>query len=211
MSNHPNYQQQMNTLLEQNSSLGVRPRLLLHSCCAPCSSYVLEYLSRYFSITVLFYNPNLHPPSEYKIRADEQIHLIQALNQQITDETHRIKYKIEVFDPDEFYREVKGLEQEQEGGSRCEACFRLRLSYTAQYAKEHGFDYFTTTLSISPLKNSALLNQLGEQLAEVYGVEHLPADFKKKGGYQRSVELSKLYDLYRQDYCGCVYSATRNQ
>lgn len=196
-----NYQKELERLIEENEKSGVVPSLLLHSCCAPCSSYCLEYLSRHFKITVLYYNPNLYPEEEYERRVGEQRKLISLLLP---------KYPIELVEihgsPEEFYSAVKGLEKTGEGGERCFACFRLRLEKAAEYAKTHGFDFFTTTLSISPLKNAEKLNELGEKAGEKFGVRHLPSDFKKKNGYKRSVELSKIYELYRQDYCGCVFS-----
>ena len=177
------------------------PSLLLHSCCAPCSGYCLEYLSRYFKITVLYYNPNLFPAGEYERRVSEQKKLVSALP---------AKYPVTLVEmkgePEEFYSAVKGLEHIREGGERCFACFRLRLERAARYAKENGFDFFTTTLTISPLKNAQKLNEIGEAAGVKFGVRHLPSDFKKKDGYKRSVELSKVYGLYRQDYCGCVFS-----
>ena len=163
--------------------------------------YVLEYLSDYFRITVLYYNPNIFPESEYKYRIEEQRRLIQSLP---------VRYPVSFMDteytPDDFYSRIKGLEKEKEGGRRCEKCFRLRLEYAAKLAEEKGFDFFTTTLSISPLKNAPLLNSIGTELAEIYHVPYLVSDFKKKNGYKRSVELSAEYELYRQNYCGCVYS-----
>lgn len=177
------------------------PTLLLHSCCAPCSSYCLEYLSQFFSITVFYYNPNIYPESEYRHRVDEQKRLIRQLPAK-----HEIKFIEGSFDPDEFYSAVKGFEKEKEGGERCFICYRLRLQKAAELASENGFDYFTTTLSISPLKNAAKINEIGEEIAEKVGVRHLPSDFKKKNGYKRSIELSKEYELYRQNYCGCVFS-----
>jgi hypothetical protein len=177
------------------------PSLLLHSCCAPCSSYVLEYLSDYFRITVLYYNPNIYPEEEYAHRVAEQKRLIRQLP---------ARYPISIlegrFEPQEFYEAVHGLEKIPEGGARCHACFRLRLEESARTASRGGFDYFTTTLTISPLKNAAILNEIGEELAGQYHVRWLPSDFKKKNGYKRSIELSAEYDLYRQDYCGCVFS-----
>ena len=177
------------------------PSLLLHSCCAPCSSYCLEYLSQYFKITVLYYNPNLFPAGEYERRVSEQKKLVSALP---------AKYPVTLVEmkgePEEFYSAVKGLEHIREGGERCFACFKLRLERAARYAKENGFDFFTTTLTISPLKNAQKLNEIGEAAGVKFGVRHLPSDFKKKDGYKRSVELSKVYGLYRQDYCGCVFS-----
>lgn len=196
-----NFQKELETIIEQNEKDGVVPSLLLHSCCAPCSSYCLEYLSRYFKITVLYYNPNLYPAEEYDRRVSEQRRLIAALPSE--NEISLVEMRGE---PEEFYLAVKGLEHIREGGERCFACFRLRLERAAEYAGKNGFDYFTTTLTISPLKNAAKLNEIGEYVAERFNVRHLPSDFKKKNGYKRSVELSKTYELYRQDYCGCVFS-----
>lgn len=196
-----NFQKELEKIIEENEKSKTVPSLLLHSCCAPCSSYCLEYLSSYFKITVLYYNPNLYPAEEYDRRVGEQRKLVAALAAK-----HPISLVEIKADPDEFYTAVKGLEHIKEGGERCFACFRLRLEKAAQYAKENGFDFFTTTLTISPLKNAQKLNEIGEQAGEKFGVRHLPSDFKKKNGYLRSTELSKLYGLYRQDYCGCVFS-----
>lgn len=196
-----NFQKELETIIEQNEKDGVVPSLLLHSCCAPCSSYCLEYLSQYFKITVLYYNPNLYPAEEYDRRVSEQRRLIAALPSE--NEISLVEMRGE---PEEFYLAVKGLEHIREGGERCFACFRLRLERAAEYAGKNGFDYFTTTLTISPLKNAAKLNEIGEEVAERFNVRHLPSNFKKKNGYKRSVELSKTYELYRQDYCGCVFS-----
>ncbi len=200
--NKRNYQKELDDILKQNKKEGEPvSRLLLHSCCAPCSSYVLEYLSEYFAITVLYYNPNIYPPEEYQHRVQEQSRLIKELP---------ARYPVHIlegrFEPQEFYDAVRGLEQIPEGGARCHACFRLRLRETARCAAKEGYDYFTTTLTISPLKNAAVLNEIGMELAQEYGVNWLPSDFKKKNGYKRSVELSASYGLYRQDYCGCVFS-----
>lgn len=177
------------------------PTLLLHSCCAPCSSYVIEYLSQYFAITVYYYNPNIYPDEEYFFRSKEQQRLIREM---------KTKYPVTYIDDDfnsrEFYNAVTGLENEPEGGKRCEKCFELRLERTGQKANELNFDFFTTTLTISPLKNAALINEIGIRLSERYGVEWLPSDFKKREGYKRSIQLSKEYNLYRQNYCGCVFS-----
>lgn len=181
------------------------PRLLLHSCCAPCSSYVLEYLSQYFAITVLYYNPNIFPEEEYRKRVDEQKRLIAALPAK-----YKISFQEGRYQPEEFFSVAKGLEGVPEGGERCRKCFRLRLEETARLAAEGGYDYYTTTLSISPLKNAQALNEIGQELAAVYEVPYLPSDFKKRGGYQRSIELSREYELYRQNFCGCVYSMREN-
>lgn len=199
MEHKINYQKALDEII---NSLGEKkPRLLLHACCAPCSSYCLEYLSKHFSVTVLFYNPNIYPEQEFDKRAKELARLVRELP---ADNT--VSVVIDRFEPSEFYNAVKGLENTGEGGERCAACFKLRLKRAAQYAKENGFDYFCTTLTISPLKNAQRLNNIGEELSPIYGVDFLPSDFKKKGGYARSVELSGQYGLYRQNYCGCFFS-----
>lgn len=195
-----NYQKELERIIASIPEGNV-PTLLLHSCCAPCSSYVLEYLSDYFAVTVLYYNPNIYPEEEFRHRADEQKRLIETLPSK-----HPISFIEGRFDSREFYDAVRGLEHIPEGGERCHACFRLRLEETARIAAENGFDYFTTTLTISPLKNAAALNKIGEETASHFGIAWLPSDFKKKNGYKRSVELSSEYGLYRQDYCGCVFS-----
>ena len=199
--NRRNYQRELETVIKENESKSRVPRLLLHSCCAPCSSYVLEYLSDYFEITVFYYNPNISPAEEYEKRAAEQKHLIQELRAK-----HPIHLVVGAYEPERFYAVSRGLEMVPEGGERCFQCFRLRLEEAAKMAAEGGFDYFATTLTISPLKNAQKLNEIGEELSEIYKVEHLPSDFKKKNGYKRSVELSAQYGLYRQNYCGCVFS-----
>ncbi|MCI8887463.1 MAG: epoxyqueuosine reductase QueH [Hungatella sp.] len=196
-----NYQKELDKLLEKLNREGRVPRLLLHSCCAPCSSYVLEYLSRYFEITVLYYNPNIYPPKEYEMRVKEEEGLIARM-----PFVHKVTMLEGRYEPAEFYETVKGLEKEPEGGKRCEKCYELRLKEAARAASEGGFDYFTTTLTISPLKPAGKLNDIGEKLGEEYKVAYLSSDFKKRDGYKRSLELSKEYDLYRQNYCGCIYS-----
>lgn len=203
--NRRNYQRELDRLLNMIDGTaaadGRVPRLLLHACCAPCSSYVMEYLSRYFAITVLFYNPNIYPPGEYEKRVKEEERLIGEM-----DFLHPVSFQAAPYEPEEFYRAVKGLEREAEGGARCEKCYELRLRKTAEAAKEGGFDYFTTSLTISPLKPAEKLNEIGGRLGAEYGVAYLYSDFKKKNGYARSVQLSAEHNLYRQDYCGCVYS-----
>jgi predicted adenine nucleotide alpha hydrolase (AANH) superfamily ATPase len=199
--NKRNYQKELDMLLEKLSAEQSRPKLLIHSCCAPCSSYVLEYLSEYFDITIFYYNPNIYPAEEYDRRVEEQKQLIKAMPLK-----SNVQFLQGEYQPEVFYAAVKGLEKEREGGERCFACYRLRLSEAARVAKEGGFDFFTTTLSISPHKNAEKLNEIGEQLAKEYGVPHLSSDFKKKNGFKRSIELSEEYSLYRQDYCGCVFS-----
>ncbi len=193
-----NYQKQLDKLIEQ---LDYTPRLLLHSCCAPCSSYCIEYLAQFFSITILYYNPNISPQEEFEKRAAEQQRLVSEMQVK-----NPVSVVVDSYDPDEFYSAVKGFEHIPEGGERCFICYRLRLERAAEYAAQHGFDYFCSTLSISPLKNAAKLNEIGAELSEIYNVRNLPSDFKKRGGYLRSIELSKQHGLYRQNYCGCVFS-----
>ncbi len=196
-----NYQKELEKLISSLQKEERVPKLLLHSCCAPCSSYVLEYLSDYFEITVLYYNPNIFPENEYTKRILEQQMLIQDMKVK-----HPISFLAGGYDRDKFYEIARGLEHLKEGGERCFKCYELRLEEAARIAKEGEFDYFTTTLSISPLKNAEKLNTIGKKIGERYDVEYLQSDFKKKNGYKRSIELSKIYGLYRQDYCGCEYS-----
>lgn len=199
--NNINYQKELEKIIEKNQRENIKPTLLLHACCAPCSSYVLEYLNEYFDITVLFYNPNISPKKEYEYRADELKKLVVKMGL-----SERINVIVEDYDENEFLEMTKGLESEPEGGIRCYGCYEQRLLKTAVKAKEMGVDYFTTTLSISPLKNAQKLNEIGRRLSDEYGVAYLFSDFKKKNGYKRSVELSEKYDLYRQNFCGCIYS-----
>ncbi|MDD3219385.1 MAG: epoxyqueuosine reductase QueH [Lachnospiraceae bacterium] len=199
-----NYQKILDKKLARIETLAKPPRLLLHSCCAPCSSYVLEYLSDYFEITVFYYNPNISPQDEYEKRVKEQETFISKLNSK-----YPITFREGKYDPERFYSIAKGLENEPEGGLRCFACYALRLEESAKLAAKEKFDYFTTTLSISPLKNAEKLNTIGEKCGEKYGVAYLQSDFKKKNGYLRSIELSKEYNLYRQNYCGCIFSQER--
>ncbi|MFQ6829245.1 MAG: epoxyqueuosine reductase QueH [Acutalibacter sp.] len=201
-----NYAKELERLIQKLRQEGKVPRLLLHACCAPCSSAVLEYLSQYFAITLLYYNPNIAPLEEYQKREAELRRLVSQMKF-----THPVALLPCQYDGQAFVQAARGLEGEPEGGKRCEACFRLRLRYAAQEAARLRFDYYTTTLSISPMKNAPLLNQLGEEIGREFGVAHLPSDFKKKDGYKRSVQLSKEYDLYRQDYCGCAFSKAQRQ
>lgn len=201
-----NYAKELEQLIQKLQQEGKVPRLLLHACCAPCSSAVLEYLSQYFAITLLYYNPNIAPLEEYQKREAELRRLVSQMKF-----THPVALLPCQYDGQAFVQAARGLEGEPEGGKRCEACFRLRLRYAAQEAARLRFDYYTTTLSISPMKNAPLLNQLGEEIGREFGVAHLPSDFKKKDGYKRSVQLSKEYDLYRQDYCGCAFSKAQRQ
>lgn len=196
-----NYQIILNNTLERIKESDKRPSLLLHACCAPCSSYVLEYLNEYFAITVFFYNPNITNRDEYQKRAVEIKRLISEIPHK-----NDIKLIYGKYDTDSFFELSKGLEAQPEGGQRCFKCYRLRLTETAKAAKAGGFDYFTTTLSISPHKNAQVLNEIGAELAAEYGTSYLFSDFKKKNGYKRSCELSAIYGLYRQSYCGCIYS-----
>ena len=196
-----NYQKELDKLIDHLQKEEKVPTLLLHSCCAPCSSYVLEYLSKYFKITLLYYNPNISPKEEYEARVREQKRLIGEM-----DFVHPVQFMEGKYLPEEFYRAVKGHEEDKEGGERCFICYEQRLREGAIAAKAGGFDYFTTTLSISPLKNAQKLNEIGGRLAEQYGVKYLFSDFKKKEGYKKSTEISKEYHMYRQYYCGCVYS-----
>lgn len=180
-------------------------KLLLHSCCGPCSSYVLEYLTNYFDITIFYYNPNITEEEEFKKRLNEQIRLVNEITKK--NKIHVIEGK---YEKEKYEKTINGLENELEGGSRCFKCYHLRMEETAKLAKEMNFDYFTTTLSISPYKNASKLNEIGEELEKEYGIKYLYADFKKKDGYKKSIELSKKYNLYRQNYCGCIYSKKNN-
>lgn len=216
-----NYQKELDKITRDIISGRGVPTLFLHSCCAPCSSYVLEYLRQFFRITVFYYNPNITEEQEYRKRVDEQKRLIAAYNKEAEQaepgagQEENKGYPIGIvegdYEPECFYEIANGLEQCPEGGERCFACYALRLRETAKRARAGGYDYFTTTLTISPLKNAVKLNEIGEQLSKEYGTAWLPSDFKKKNGYKRSVELSKEYDLYRQDYCGCVYSRVQRE
>ena len=211
--NQRNYQKELDTILEKIRQGGTEqvPTLFLHSCCAPCSSYCLEYLAPYFSITVFYYNPNISASEEYQHRVREQKRLIELYNQE--KKGHPIKVIEGDWRPADFYEAVKGYEACPEGGERCFRCYELRLRETALQAKKRGMDYFGTTLTISPLKNAQKLNEIGEHLEKELNGQTiwLPTDFKKKGGYQRSIELSKVYDLYRQDFCGCSFSKAERE
>ena len=187
--------------IEKIKASGRRPKLLLHSCCAPCSSYVLSYLSEFFDITLYFYNPNITPREENDFRAEELRRLCREMPLPRIPEII-----VEEYEPEKFYEAVQGMEALPEGGARCAICYRMRLEKTAQKAREIGADYFTTTLTISPYKRAEWLNAIGSELVEMYGVPYLFSDFKKKNGYKISCELSREYNLYRQDYCGCEFS-----
>lgn len=196
-----NYQKELEKILSALNSENHVPRLFLHACCAPCSSYVLEYLSDYFEITVFYYNPNISPKEEYEKRVEEIQRLIGEMQF-----SHPVTFLEGTYHPEEFYDMAQGLENVPEGGERCFKCYRMRMEEAARLAALGGYDYFTTTLSISPLKNAAKINEIGEELSGIYRVPHLPSDFKKKNGYKRSIELSAEHELYRQNYCGCIFS-----
>ena len=204
--NNVNYQKQLDEYIAALN--GEKKKLLLHSCCAPCSSACLEYLFKYFDITVFYYNPNITAKEEYEHRVAEQQRLIKELS---ADVAAQIKFAEGTYEPARFLETVKGLEHCPEGGDRCRVCFELRLKEAGRYAAEMGFDLFTTTLTISPLKNAQLLNELGLKTAKECGVGYLTSDFKKKNGYKRSIELSAKYGLYRQDYCGCAFSRAERE
>lgn len=199
--NAVNYQKELDKILSEIKGSDKLPKLLVHSCCAPCSSYVLGYLNPYFKITVLYYNPNISPVEEYEKRKAEQIRLINE-----GDWKNPIDIMDCDYEGDKYTAAVKGLENEPEGGARCRVCFGVRLDKAARLARANDFDYFVTTLSISPLKDARLLNEIGNKLGEMYGIKYLPSDFKKREGYKRSIELSRKYNLYRQNFCGCKYS-----
>lgn len=191
-----NYQLELEKIL---NTLENKPKLLLHACCGVCSSYVIEYLNKYFDITVLYYNPNIYPENEYNKRLENQEKIINKMSP-------NIKFKTLKYDETEFLDYVKGLEDEKEGGSRCSKCFYLRMEKTAEIAKKENYDFFCTTLSVSPHKNSQILNKIGQKLEKKYQIKYLYSDFKKKEGYKRSNELARIYNIYRQNYCGCRYS-----
>ena len=196
-----NYQKELDRLIEGLREEGRIPKLLLHSCCAPCSSYVLEYLSQYFDVTVYYYNPNIFPEAEYEARVKEQERLIREMAA-----ARPVRFLAGSYEPEEFFSIARGHEKDPEGGERCCRCYELRLDRAARAAVSGDFDYFTTTLTISPLKNAEKLNQIGAELADTFDVRYLFSDFKKKEGYKKSTEISKEYHMYRQYYCGCVYS-----
>ena len=196
-----NYQLLLEKEIDDIKAKGSNPSLLLHVCCAPCSSYVLEYLSQYFDITLFFYNPNISPEKEHQFRIDEVKRLIAQMPCANGVNLTEVKYNTA-----DFFDIAKGLEKEDEGGTRCFKCYELRLKKTAEYACKNNFDYFTTTLTISPYKNAEKLNSIGLELSKKYNIKYLFSDFKKKNGYKRSIELSTLYNLYRQNYCGCIFS-----
>lgn len=196
-----NYNKETEKIIAELKSKKLRKKLLLHACCAPCASACIERVKDFFDLTVYFYNPNMDTAEEYALRAEETERLCRAFG---------VNCIVAEYEREKFYAAISGYEDCPEGGSRCEKCFTLRLKNTAEKAKESGFDYFTTTLTLSPLKNAELINSLGKSIGEEVGVNFLPSDFKKKGGYLRSIELSREYDLYRQNYCGCEFSKNKN-
>ncbi len=219
--NKRNYAKELEARIEQFQKAGEYPKLLLHACCAPCSSYCLEYLREFFDVTVFFYNPNITSDGEYRKRVAEEKRLIEEYNRQVEEGSftgmnsgpgaRKIGIIEGVYDPGQFYEAVKGLEECREGGERCRKCFELRLTETGRVAKEMGFEYMTTTLTISPLKNADVLNEVGREAAARSDVTYLPSDFKKKNGYKRSIELSQMFGLYRQDFCGCSFSKAQRE
>ena len=199
--NKINYQIELDKIIDNLQKENRVPTLLLHSCCAPCSSYCLSYLANYFKITIFYYNPNISPAEEYQKRVEEQKRLISELPVK-----NKVSFAEGKYEPEKFFEMAKGLQNIPEGGERCFKCYEMRQRKAAVYAAENGFEFFTTTLSISPHKNAAKLNEIGLKLEKEYGIRYLVSDFKKKGGYLKSIEYSRQYDLYRQNYCGCVYS-----
>ena len=200
MPNRINYELEMEKIVNALDAAGQKPTLLLHACCAPCSSATLERLRDHFTLSILYYNPNIYPPEEYHRRVDELERFVRAAGY---DGVNVIEPP---YDPQEFYNSVKGLENEPERGARCAVCYRLRLGAAARYAADHHFDWYTSTLTLSPMKDPVLLNTIGAELGAAYGVPYLPSEFRKKDGYKRSLILSAEYGLYRQNYCGCVFS-----
>ena len=199
-----NYQRELDRIIQKRGQK--TPRVLLHSCCGPCSSAVLEYITQYFDVTLLWYNPNLYPKEEFDRRFKTQVELIEKMG--LAD---KVDILAEPWKSEDYYRRVKGLENEPEGGKRCAACFRLRLLETARLAKHYGYDYFCTTLTLSRHKDAVLINTIGEEIAKAVGVSWLPSDFKKRNGENRSIELSEQYGLYRQLYCGCEFSLRKRE
>ncbi|EUJ33165.1 hypothetical protein MFLO_04490 [Listeria floridensis FSL S10-1187] len=199
-----NYDSLLEKMIHWWEKEAIRPKILLHSCCAPCSTYTLEYLTKYADVILYFANSNIHPRAEFERRKQVQADFVEAFN---GNTGSHVEFIAEKYEPQTFLCAIKGLEEEPEGGLRCSACFNLRLDQAAQKAKEVGADYFGSALTISPHKNSSLINSIGVEIQQLYDVSYLPSDFKKKGGYKRSVEMCEQYDIYRQCYCGCIFAA----
>lgn len=199
--NKRNLQKELELIIKDSEALGIRPKLLLHACCAPCSSHCMEYLNQYFDICIYFYNPNIDNPKEYNLRVEEEKRLIAEMNL-----SYKVDFMEGAYEPKRFHELVKGHEEDEEGGERCHICYEMRLLDAADVAKRNNFDYFATSLSISPMKDSQVLCEIGEKVGAKVGIKYLPSDFKKKNGYKRSVELSGEHNLYRQNYCGCSFS-----
>lgn len=203
-----NFHKMLLEVIKQWKKHDTKPKVILHSCCAPCSTYTLEFMCEYADITILFANSNIHPEYEYRKRSSEQRKFIENFNRETGN---NVKYIEDEYKPLEFYKLMKGLEKEKEGGLRCSACFAYRLDIVAKKAVELGYDYFGSALTLSPMKNSQLINKIGFHIQGIYVTKYLPSDFKKNNGYKRSIELCELYDVYRQCYCGCIYAADREK
>lgn len=203
-----NYHKMLEEVIEMWKSHEEKPKVILHSCCAPCSTYTLEFMCEYADITILFANNNIHPEYEYRKRANEQRNFIEKFNKETGN---NVKYIEEEYNPTDFFKLVRGLETEKEGGLRCEACFAYRLDIVAKKAKELNYDYFGSALTLSPMKNSQLINKIGFHIQGIYSTKYLPSDFKKNNGYKRSIELCEIFDVYRQCYCGCIFAADKEK
>lgn len=203
-----NYHKLLLELISKWKDHDEKPKVILHSCCAPCSTYTLEFMCEYADITILFANSNIHPEYEYRKRSYEQRKFIEKFNKEIGN---NVGYIEEEYKPLEFFKVVRGMESEKEGGLRCQACFAYRLDIVAKKAIELGFDYFGSALTLSPMKNSELINKIGFSIQNIYSTKYLPSDFKKNNGYKRSIELCNIYDVYRQCYCGCIFAADKEK
>lgn len=198
-----NYQSILEKLIKKWNSLTTKPKIVLHSCCAPCSTYTLEFLCKYADVTIFFSNSNIHPKKEYIKRSEVQKKFIEDFNEKTNN---NVKYYEDEYKPAIFFKKVQGLESEPEGGQRCDVCFQMRLENVAKFAKDNNYDYFGSALTISPKKPAKLINELGFEIQEIYDVKYLPSDFKKNKGYQRSIEMCNEYNVYRQCYCGCIFA-----
>lgn len=199
-----NYHTILTKLINDWKQKEQKPKILLHSCCAPCSTYSLEFLCQYADVTILFANSNIHPKAEYLKRSEAQQKFIEDFNKKTGND---VKYIEDEYNPSSFYEKVRGLEKEKEGGARCTSCFQMRLDIVAERAQKMGYDYFGSALTLSPKKNSQLINKIGLEVQKIFDVKYLPSDFKKNNGYKRSIEMCEEYDVYRQCYCGCVFAA----